>query len=92
MHTIGEALLRFRKENGVTQAELAKQIGIKQPSVSDLELEISLPSVPTIQAVAKFFRWSVDEVGAFVMSAREPQVRRPSQIVRRGKKGAAVAA
>lgn len=35
--TIGQRLSRLRKEQGLTQAELAARIGIKQTSVSDYE-------------------------------------------------------
>jgi transcriptional regulator with XRE-family HTH domain len=35
--TIGQRLARLRKEQGLTQAELAERIGIKQTSVSDYE-------------------------------------------------------
>jgi transcriptional regulator with XRE-family HTH domain len=35
--TIGERLARFRKERGLTQTELARQLGVAQPVLSDYE-------------------------------------------------------
>ncbi len=35
--TLGQRLARFRKEKGLTQIELAKEIGIRQVLVSDYE-------------------------------------------------------
>jgi transcriptional regulator with XRE-family HTH domain len=37
MGTIGERLTRLRRERGISQQELAEQLGIAQPNVSDYE-------------------------------------------------------
>jgi transcriptional regulator with XRE-family HTH domain len=35
--TVGERLARLRRERGITQAELARMLGVVQPMVSDYE-------------------------------------------------------
>lgn len=34
---LGEAIRRFRRKKGFTQANIAKQTGLRQPTISDIE-------------------------------------------------------
>ena len=45
---IGTRLRKWRKSNGLKVYELAKNIGVSQPSLSDIENNKSLPSAETL--------------------------------------------
>ena len=50
---IGERIARFRKDRGLTQKELADQLGVSQPVVSDYENDvIRIPADVVIQLAA----------------------------------------
>lgn len=50
---IMECLKQERKEQGVTQVELAKKIGMTQPQLSNLESATKSPSLKTIHRYAE---------------------------------------
>src|SRR5579885_1356613 len=57
IHDLGTRLRHARKEREVSQAALAKAVGIKQPSVSELESgETKEMSGPVLLAVCEFLR------------------------------------
>ena len=49
---IREALISLRKENHMTQKELANLTGMTQTSISNLEKGISKPTIETIKKIA----------------------------------------
>lgn len=53
-------IVKYRKENGVTQAELAEYLGISPQAVSKWEQEISMPDIYLIPKIALFFNISID--------------------------------
>jgi len=50
--SIGENIKKIRKENGLTQAEFSKRIGISRTYLSDLENSRKSPSVETLDKIA----------------------------------------
>ncbi len=46
---LGENVQRFRKEQNLTQIELAEKIGITQKYLSEIESGIKFPSAPVIE-------------------------------------------
>lgn len=50
---IARALLKYREENGMTQAELAKKIGIHRSDLSKLESAMANPTLKTLKKIAK---------------------------------------
>lgn len=50
--SIGESIKKIRKENGLTQAEFSKKIGISRTYLSDLENSRKSPSVETLDKIA----------------------------------------
>ena len=46
------ALIELRIEKGITQAEMAKKLGISQPAVSQFEKLTSTPNLGTVFAYA----------------------------------------
>jgi len=51
--TLGEALEGYRMSNEITQAELAKKIGISQQSLCDIEKSRRIPSPARAAKIAK---------------------------------------
>ncbi len=49
---IREALISLRKENHMTQKELANLTGMTQTSISNIEKGISKPTIETIKKIA----------------------------------------
>ena len=53
---------RCRKENGMTQLELAEKMGVTDKAVSKWERDLSCPDVSSIPKLAEIFSVSVDEL------------------------------
>lgn len=51
---------KYRKEVGVTQAELAEYLGVSPQAVSKWEQEVSIPDIYLIPKIALFFNISID--------------------------------
>ncbi|GHV36231.1 hypothetical protein FACS1894187_10460 [Synergistales bacterium] len=55
-------LSKLRKKANLTQAGLAKEIGVEMNTVWKWENSNAMPSVETVQRLASFFNCTVDEV------------------------------
>ena len=60
--TLGMMIASLRKENGMTQMELAEKMGVTDKAVSKWERDLSCPDVSTIPKLAELFGVSVDEL------------------------------
>lgn len=60
--TLGMMIASLRKENGMTQLELAEKMGVTDKAVSKWERDLSCPDVTTIPKLAECFDISVDEL------------------------------
>lgn len=60
--TLGMMISSLRKENGMTQLELAEKMGVTDKAVSKWERDLSCPDVTTIPRLAELFGISVDEL------------------------------
>ena len=60
--TLGMMIASLRKENGMTQLELAEKTGVTDKAVSKWERDLSCPDVTTIPRLAEIFGISVDEL------------------------------
>lgn len=58
--SFGERLKDLRKENNISQMNLAKATGISQSSIARWELNQTEPTVSEIIVLAKFFGESAD--------------------------------
>ena len=61
-NTMGMMIASKRKELGMTQLELAEQMGVTDKAVSKWERDLSYPDVNTIPRLAEIFGMSVDEL------------------------------
>ncbi len=62
MEQIGERIARLRKERGLTQTELAEQIGVSQNLVSSYEVGTVRLSADIAVKIAKALKVSTDEL------------------------------
>lgn len=57
---VADRIKYLREQMGLSQAELAKQLGITRSSVNAWEMGISVPSTPYIVELADIFKISTD--------------------------------
>ncbi len=60
--TLGMMIASLRKENGMTQLELAEKMGVTDKAVSKWERDLSCPDVNSLPKLAEIFGISVDEL------------------------------
>lgn len=76
---IGQRIKESREYAGLSQGELARRLGVSQPSVSDWENCKSEPSVENMRALAVelavWFEWLATGRGEqkYVLGVREPE-------------------
>ena len=59
---LGEIIARLRKEKGMTQEDLARELNISYQAVSKWENGISSPDISNIKAIAQLFGVSIDSL------------------------------
>ena len=67
MATFAERLKELRKEKGLSQSELAEQLGVAINTVSQWELGNRMPEKKTITQIARFF----DVLESFLLGERD---------------------
>ncbi len=67
METIGNKLQTLRKQRGLTQEQLARQLCVSRQTVSSWETGRNMPDMDTIKELARFFNTSTD----FLISLKE---------------------
>lgn len=60
--TLGAVIAARRKEKGMTQMELANQLGVTDKAVSKWERDLSCPDVHTLPKLADLLGMTVDEL------------------------------
>ena len=63
---LGKRLKTLRKEQKVTQVELAKAMGVTQQAVGKWETERSAPDPDMVRSLAQFFKTSTDDILGYV--------------------------
>ncbi len=81
MIRIGEKVKQVRKEKRITQADLALVLGLTAGAVSQIENNITTPSLQTLVQMAKYFN---KPVGYFTDVESEGEKNQGFQILRRG--------
>ena len=90
--TFGTMLAAMRKENGMTQLELAEKMGVTDKAVSKWERDLSFPDISSIPKLAGVFNVSVDELMQVKADAKEnTENNKASEIVNIALKGTALA-
>lgn len=60
LSNVGDKIYRLRKQNGLSQEELADKIEVSRQSVSKWETNTMTPGTEQIAALAKLFKVSID--------------------------------
>lgn len=69
--TFGSMIAALRKEQGMTQLELAEKMGVTDKAVSKWERDLSFPDVSSIPKLAEILHVSVDELMQGKTDAKE---------------------
>ncbi|HJA29135.1 MAG TPA: helix-turn-helix domain-containing protein [Candidatus Olsenella pullicola] len=69
--TFGATISSLRKEKGLTQLELAQQMGVTDKAVSKWERNLSFPDVASLPKLAEVLGTSVDELLEVKTAAQE---------------------
>ena len=59
---IGDNIKKYRRENNISQEELAEKIGVTRQTLSKYETGESLPDIDKCKAIADVFGVSMDEL------------------------------
>ncbi len=57
-----ERLVQFRKNLGITQAELGRKLGVTRSAVNTWELGLSIPQLKHVVQMADIFHTTIDEL------------------------------
>ena len=60
--TLGNMIASLRKEQGMTQLELAEKMGVTDKAVSKWERDLSYPDISSLPKLAEIFGVSVDQL------------------------------
>lgn len=69
--TFGTMIATMRKEQGMTQLELAEKMGVTDKAVSKWERDLSFPDVNSIPRLAEIFNVTVDEIMQVKVGTKE---------------------
>ena len=75
--TIGENILKYRKQAGLSQEELADKMNVSRQSVSLWETDQTTPSLESLRMLAEIFAVSLDELCG--TPCKEPDKAQPDQ-------------
>ena len=71
--SMGAIIARKRQEHGLTQEQLAGELGISYQAVSKWENELSSPDISTLPLLADLFDITIDELFGRVPTKAEPE-------------------
>ena len=59
---VAERVKQLRENMGLSQAKLARELGVSRASVNAWEMEISLPTAPYLVEMARLFHTTTDYI------------------------------
>ena len=72
---IGEVIRKYRKENNLTQEEMAKRLGVTTPAVNKWENGNSYPDIMLLAPIARLLHISLDELLSYHEDLSEVEIR-----------------
>lgn len=78
--TLGMMIAELRKEQGMTQLELAEKMGVTDKAVSKWERDLSCPDINSLPTLAALLNVSVDELMQLKKGASDPK-KSPKEII-----------
>ena len=79
-NTLGKRIASLRKENNLTQEQLAEMLNVTPQAVSKWENDIACPDISLLPELAKTFNVSVDEL--LIGKKEEKKVIKPKRSVK----------
>lgn len=85
--TMGKRIAAFRKDRGLTQDQLAEQLGISPQAVSKWETDLSCPDIGIIPQLAEILEVTLDDLfgvekkGPAAVLVPESQRKNPDQLI-----------
>ena len=76
---ISDNIKKYRKENNLSQDELAEKLGVSRQSISLWETGQTQPTIENIIALARIFNVSTDEILDNVGGANVPEDEAPAK-------------
>ena len=76
---ISDNIKKYRKENNLSQDELAEKLGVSRQSISLWETGQTQPTIENIIALARIFNVSTDEILDNVGGANVPEDDAPAK-------------
>ena len=70
--TLGTMIAQLRKQQGMTQLDLAEKMGVTDKAVSKWERDLSCPDINSVPALAEILGVSVEELMQVKKDADEP--------------------
>ena len=70
--TFGQMISSLRKERGMTQLQLAEQMGVTDKAVSKWERDLSFPDISSLPKLAEIFDVSIDTLMQTTTEAKAP--------------------
>lgn len=83
-HEIIQALIAKRRARGLSQTQVAVQMGVKQPTVSGIETDESDPRLSTLQRYARAIGVNVCEALGSLAESQHPGTTQMVPVVRAG--------
>lgn len=71
--TLGTIIAELRKQNGMTQLELAEKMGVTDKAVSKWERDLSCPDIKSLPNLAEVLGVSVEELMQVKKEAEAPE-------------------
>ena len=78
--TLGMMIASLRKEKGMTQLELAEQLGITDKAVSKWERDLSCPDLNLLPKLAEIFEVTVDELMQIKTEAKASEGKKEQKV------------
>ena len=72
---INEVIRKYRKENNLTQEEMAVRLGVTAPAVNKWESGASMPDVSLLAPIARLLNISLDELLSFKEELSDVEIR-----------------
>ena len=88
--TLGTMIAELRKQQGMTQLELAEKMGVTDKAVSKWERDLSCPDINSLPNLAEILGVSVEDLMQIKKQADEP-VRKVAEILEIAPKAVAMA-
>ncbi len=73
MISIGNTIKTLRKAKGVTQEEVARELGVSYQAVSKYENEVAQPDISLIPLLAQYFGVTIDELFGYKLGCIDKQ-------------------